>query len=373
MLAAADLHPPLSTASEQAAGHYLEGLRRYLTILPGAGRCFDNAYRCDPTGGLGPRRSPSERPPWVRSRWRVRRWPPPARPVNALHISGRRTRRQDALQLLDAAGTDHFAVPSLRSVVLADLGQLDRARADAEAGLDRSPRSAHAAHGLAHVHYETGDHEAGRAWLTGWAADFDRRGMGPHLDWHLALHDLALGDVEQLLDRYARSVAPCTAATLYVDAVDILWRSRLRGVPVEDQLAALRGVVPTPEAATGSSLAVLHSVVLLAGTGDEVGLRAAVRVLPKGAGRSVLGIARALLAVVTGDLTTAVQELESVDGDLVSVAASDAQLDLVSSTLLRCYDQLDRAPAPDVFLMARLRRCDRAEVELAPRRRPPAG
>jgi hypothetical protein len=282
--------------------------------------------------------------------------------LNALHGSGRRTRRQEALAMLDAAvatGTDHFVVPSLRSVIVADFGQLDRARADAEAGLEANPRSAHAAHGMAHVFYETADHEIGREWLSSWTADFDPRASGLHLSWHLALHDLALGDVEGLLARYEGNMRPHTNPGLYVDAVDILWRSRLRGVGVKDQFAALRSVVPPVGSVRTTSLALTQSCVVLAGDLDEVGLCAAVEQIEAKAQdavsrQAVLPIAQALLAIVQRDLARAVQHFESIDGGLVAVAGSNAQLDLMSNTLLWCYEQLGQDVRADVFLVKRL-------------------
>ena len=190
--------------------------------------------------------------------------------MNALHISGRTSRRQDALALLDAAGSaDHFAVPSMRSVILADLGQLGRARADAELGLAGNARSADAAHGLAHVFYERSDHEVGRDWLSSWTADFDPQNCGVHLSWHLALHDLALGDVDRLLERYDRAILPHSSSSLYVDAVDILWRSRLTGIEDRDRFAALRSIVPVPEKARESSLGLLQACVALAARGTK--------------------------------------------------------------------------------------------------------
>ena len=405
---APDWHPPLSTESEEAAGFYLEGLHRHLSILPAVGRSFDNAFKHDPTFGVGAaalavaasgvgevelarqalqaaRTAAPKAPAMSRSHIHavdalltlpttralavagkhLASFPHDvfilAMTLQSLHSSGRRTRRQEALAFLDAAvrtGVEHFAVPSLRSVIVADVGAIDEARADAEAGLAANPRSAHAAHGLAHVFYETGDHEVGRDWLSTWTADFDPRASGVHLSWHLALHDLALGDVAGLLARYARSIRPHSSSSLYVDATDILWRSRLSGVAVKEQFAALRIIVPAVGDVRSTSLAIMQSVVVLAGDCDADGLRAAVRLLeaskPAVYRDAVLPIARALQAIVEGKLEVAVTQLASVDGELVALAGSNAQLDLVSQTLLWCYQQLGVVPPAEVFLVARV-------------------
>lgn len=388
-------HAPLSTSPEAAAA-YLEGLHRYLTILPAAGRSFSNAFELDPSFGAGAaalavaatgvgeldlaqralaaaRESAAAAPDMTRSQitavdafltqpstralrtagQHLRRYPADvlvlALTLNTLHGSGRPRRRQEALELLDrasATGTDHFAVPSLRSVIAADLGLLDEARDDALAGLAANGRSAHAAHGLAHVHYERAEHEQGRTWLTTWTADFDPRASGVHLTWHLALHDLALGDRDALLARYDNRLRPHLTSTLYVDAVDILWRLQLSGADVSQRFSSLQEVVPAVAHVRGSSLSRLQAVVVRRGADDAV--------LAPGIDPSTARVAQALQAIHVRDLEAAVEHLEAVGGELVTLAASNAQLDLVSQTLTWCYAQLGRQPREDAFLVARL-------------------
>jgi uncharacterized NAD(P)/FAD-binding protein YdhS len=61
--------------------------------------------------------------------------------------------------------------------------------------LAAEPAAGHAVHAKAHVHYETGDHAAGLAWIDRWistcGAEASHRA---HFSWHAALHELALGD-----------------------------------------------------------------------------------------------------------------------------------------------------------------------------------
>jgi len=408
--ASAPWHPPLSTDSDDAAAHYLEGLHRYLSILPAAPRSFDNAVRADPTFavgaaalavtamGVGERelamrslasaraaaRDDPDLPAMSRSHigavdafltgpapralgiagTHLRAHPGDvfvlALTMGALHTNNRVTRRQEALGLLDdalAAGVDHFAVPSLRSFVVADLGDLDRARADAESGLAANARSAHAAHGMAHVFYETAQHEAGRDWLTAWTADFDPRASGLHLSWHLALHDLALGDLDRLERRYETSIRPHAGPTLFIDAVDILWRSRLAGADDPARWSSLRTIVPAVAEVRTTSLALIASIVVLAGSGDTTGLGAAIawlRTLRRNplCREVILPIAEALLAIAQGDIARAARQLEGVGDELVAVSASNAQLDLLSCTLRWCEERL--AVECSSFLGARL-------------------
>jgi hypothetical protein len=52
-----------------------------------------------------------------------------------------------------------------------------------------------AGHTLAHVYFETDDHDAGAGFLSGWLASYERTATYfCHLAWHLALFALAAGD-----------------------------------------------------------------------------------------------------------------------------------------------------------------------------------
>jgi uncharacterized NAD(P)/FAD-binding protein YdhS len=65
----------------------------------------------------------------------------------------------------------------------------------AEAALDADPTNGNAAHGLAHVHYETDAHGTGLRWLGEWiGSDGRTQRFLPHFQWHAALHELAMGD-----------------------------------------------------------------------------------------------------------------------------------------------------------------------------------
>ena len=69
--------------------------------------------------------------------------------------------------------------------------------------LGEAPDAGHSAHARAHAHYETGDHCAGLAWMDDWV-----RGKGAqtdslsHFAWHAALHELSIGDLDAVRQRY---------------------------------------------------------------------------------------------------------------------------------------------------------------------------
>jgi len=106
-------------------------------------------------------------------------------------------------------------------------------------------------------------------------------------------------------------------------------------------------------------LSLLQSVVALAGDGDATALRSALATMRSSRAapvvRAVLApITEALLAIAEGEPARAIPLLESISGDLVCVAASNAQLDLVSLTLQWCYAVTKQTPSSDTFLSARL-------------------
>jgi hypothetical protein len=94
------------------------------------------------------------------------------------------------------------------------------------------PAAGHAVHAKAHVHYETGDHRAGLAWLDGWIATCGAQASHrAHFSWHAALHELALGDADAVAARYATQLAPPTVdgVRALIDSASLLWRAQLAG------------------------------------------------------------------------------------------------------------------------------------------------
>lgn len=62
--------------------------------------------------------------------------------------------------------------------------------------LAEEPGAGHSVHARTHVHYETGDHAAGLAWIDSWIVERGRRTDNlTHFAWHAALHELAQCDL----------------------------------------------------------------------------------------------------------------------------------------------------------------------------------
>lgn len=327
------------------------------------------------------------------ARRHLRRWP---RDVLALSMlvpglswSGRPGAAEAMLDLVDelapAFGDDWWML-GLRAFGQQERGRYEEAFALAARSLELEPRSIPAAHARTHVHYETGDHDAGHAWLTRWCADMSpSSGYYSHLSWHLALHELANGDLDSVLLRFARDMAPGPATrplrAVLIDGASLAWRCRLRDVPQ----AHLPGA-PVLEAVAGTMHSLpnvflgVHAVLAAAAAEDESALAA----LAASADRSpvpfvtdlVRPLADALRAYVEGRYADAADGLAALIGSSDRLGGSHAQREVVEDTLLASMlragrqDQacavllarLDRRPSPyDERLLARLPREETAK------------
>ncbi|MDV9179053.1 lycopene cyclase, partial [Streptomyces sp. W16] len=126
----------------------------------------------------------------------------------------------------------HWFHTSLLAFLRQEQGRLHEAGELAHRALGVEPASGHAVHALAHVHYESGAHEAGRDWLDGWVSGQGRGAVHrAHFSWHIALHELALDDPAAVRRRWFAQLAPgrVTGVRALVDSGSLLWRGRPRG------------------------------------------------------------------------------------------------------------------------------------------------
>lgn len=286
----------------------------------------------------------------------------------------------DALRLLDLtspAFDGHWFHTSLLAFLRQEQGRLDEAGELAHRALAVEPVSGHAVHALAHVHYESGAHEAGRDWLDRWVSG---RGRGAvhkaHFSWHIALHELALDDPAAVRRRWFAQLAPgrVRGVRALVDSGSMLWRARLSDswhgeLPTADVLDAVaRDVLERP----ATAFTALHAAVALTAAGD---LPALHRLRDHATGADpvqrevVVPLCEAFAALVEGRFAQAARGLETLLPALRRVGGSAAQREVVEETLLyalvadgrcdaarRLLDaRLDRKPAPrDRRLLAAL-------------------
>jgi hypothetical protein len=240
-------------------------------------------------------------------------------------------------------------------------------------------------HALAHVLYETGQHEHGRVWLDHWVAQSGRSASHrAHFSWHAALHELALGDTEAVRRRYYSQLAPpaVTGVRALVDSTSLVWRWRVTlagwdaavssGLGGSSQAAfpgesatppvaeVLAGVDPALLDHPQTPFVALHAAVALAAAGDAERVRRLARHC-RGQGDSALArtVARAcdaFEAALEQRWAAAVQIFDDVLPGLAGVGGSLAQREIVEETMLLCLVHAGRAGAVERLLEARLDR-----------------
>ncbi|WP_240529784.1 FAD/NAD(P)-binding protein [Streptomyces mangrovisoli] len=383
---------PLSTHAAAAAAHR-RGLDRVLKVRSGARECFERAVELDPGFALGHAAlallghecgAPVDVPRSLARARRGARERADERERSFVDVVTRRVHGDDgdaallrhlenhpadALALAAAVPTiafsgvadldDDYALGLLRRTAPAhdghwfhtsllaflrqEQGRLHEAGELAHRALAAEPASGHAVHALAHVHYESGAHEAGRDWLDGWVGGHGRGAVHrAHFSWHIALHELALDDPEAVRRRWRTQLAPgrVNGVRALVDSGSLLWRARLSGtwpgddLPVADVLDAVaREVVERP----ATAFTALHAAVALTAAGDLWALR---RLRDHAAGadatqREVIApLCDALGALVEERFAEAARGLSALLPVLRRVGGSAAQREVVEETLL---------------------------------------
>jgi hypothetical protein len=235
--------------------------------------------------------------------------------------------------------------------------------------LAQEPSAGHSAHARAHAHYETGDHEAGLAWMDAWVTG-DGAGTESltHFSWHAALHELSLGDTAAVRRRYDAQLRPGTAlgCRTLVDTGSLLFRWALTpgatGVPPMAGVADAAGRDALERPAT--PFLALHAAVVLLTLDDAAGLEALTRwaeAHERPTFREVVApLVRALGLMRAGSCSAAADGLGALTDALPRLGGSDAQREIVEeariAALLRAgrYDdaralldlRLDRRRSP---------------------------
>ncbi|MER6419881.1 FAD/NAD(P)-binding protein [Streptomyces sp. NPDC001137] len=259
----------------------------------------------------------------------------------------------------------HWFHTSLLAFLRQEQGRLHEAGELAHRALAVEPASGHAVHALAHVHYESGVHEAGRDWLDGWVSGQGRGAVHrAHFSWHIALHELALDDPAALRRRWFAQLAPgrvVTGVRALVDSGSLLWRARLSGswrgeLPAGDVLGTVAlDVLERP----ATAFTALHAAVALAAAGDLAALH---RLRDHAAGadsvqREVIApLCEAFAAVVEERFQEAARGLDALLPVLRRVGGSAAQREVVEETLLYALVAAGRCDAARRLLDARLER-----------------
>lgn len=242
-----------------------------------------------------------------------------------------------------------------------------------ERALARNPRNAHAAHARIHAHVELGETAAGVAFLTDWVRDYEAAAqLHCHLNWHLALFELDLGQSDRAMARYQAAIRPGCAssapmATL-ADAASLLWRCALhdagpRPLPWEEVAALAEQRFPR----AGLAFADLHAAMAEAATGSAARLErriaelehlASLGKLPQG--RVAPMLCRGLGAFARGEPAEAADLLMAAMPEVTRIAGSHAQREVFEDTLIAALLASGRSEPAREWLARRLARRPRA-------------
>jgi tetratricopeptide (TPR) repeat protein len=410
---------PLSTACAAARDAYVQGYDLALTLYPGAVEAFDRALTADPGFALAyagkaqvlmrEGKAAAARAALVAAKdvasglpareaghigffdlafagrtdnaiaalhTHLTAWPrdalmlaSAANPNGLIGGSGRIGQKHQIAALMDSLaphyGDDYWFL-SYHATALSEDGQLAAARPKIERSVALNPNNAHAAHGFAHVCYESGDADTGRGFLSSWLATYPREGaFHGHLSWHLALFELGAGHWPEALRLYQDAIAldrhsggPQQKMT---DGTAFLWRSELAGLPRD--AAAWRAMYEYGSSALprpGAGLADLHVILTLAVMCDDAALDARTRQMEDLAhegrypsGSYLPALSRGFVAFERGDFSEAIASLAPLAGENERIGGSRAQHDLIEFTLLKAYLKADRLAEARRLLGAR--------------------
>jgi hypothetical protein len=393
----------LSTTSPAARDAYIEGCDAKLTMYPGAIEAFDRAISADPrfalahaakahallersdaaaarasmaaanslTDGLSVREAShvaffgllvagDAEAALSALHVHLNAWPRDAVALattaftnGLIGSSGRAGQKRRLLELLEGLAPsygDDWWFTAHHGMALSENGQRDAARPKIERSLAQNPKNPWAAHALAHLCYEEGDPNAGRAFLKSWLPTYPRNGsLYSHLNWHLALGHLEAGDAMAAYRLFQEAFAPDVNSVLprgkVTDPVSFLWRWELAGYPRDADAWRLMHDFTTgafPHA--GVAFSDMHLALTEAVAGNDRALEARTRQIDELArncrypsGPLVPAVSQAFVAFERRDFSAAIDALEPIAGELERIGGSRAQLDLVEFTLLKAY------------------------------------
>lgn len=270
-------------------------------------------------------------------------------PFGLLAFSGQRHWREQILELLDATrksypGDDWWHLTT-SGFAKAELGDLQQAREDAERAWLLC-ESGNCAHSLAHVHFECGAWKEAATFIKDWDDTHGRHSdMRHHLLWHLALLDCERGGItDDLIDLYGRefdaAISDPMPLTTFSDNASLLWRCKLAGVVVPDELCEdLQVYAETHYPKFGFTFADIHRVMSVALRNDSEQQQDLLRKLTdlsheRGSDvvNCMLEYARGFKAFADEDYAAAVTILDPVISDSVLLGGSNPQRRIIEET-----------------------------------------
>jgi len=264
-------------------------------------------------------------------------------------FSGRKGRELELRQLMDELAPAYGETPWFlvqHAFAQVETGDTEIARKTIERAMALDPESAHGAHVKAHVHYEAGEKEQGLKYLQQWLPGYAKDGLlHCHINWHVALWQMELGDAEEATRTYLRGVHPGASwgppINVLTDAAAFLWRAGLAGNPRDTKLwqeVSAYGSKYFP--AAGLAFADVHRALAYAATGDELALETLLGELRERdkagklfAGPIVPHLVEAFDAFARKDYAKAIALIEPHMAEHERIGGSRAQRRLIDLTL----------------------------------------
>ncbi len=233
---------------------------------------------------------------------------------------------------------------------LEECGEYDAAEAYGREAVERNPEDLWAIHAVAHVLEMRGRMKEGLEWLDvpadRWA---DRNPFRGHLWWHRALFAHELGDFDQVLALYDRSIRS-EKSDFYLDiqnAAALLLRLEFQGVDVGDRWGELADHAETHVDDHALAFTDLHCMMSLAREGRWDAARRLIASLHDYAKQPdnyeaatlepvTIPLCEALLAYAAAEYERAIEILLPIRYALSPVGGSHAQRDVFLQLLLEC-------------------------------------
>lgn len=287
-------------------------------------------------------------------------------------FSGRLERNDEQLALLEplagAYGDDWWFLSQI-AFAYNELFRHEEARQATERSLRGYARNGHASHTMAHIQYETGDAEGGANFLREWLVGYDAANqLYVHNHWHLALFELAAGNLERVVDLYDRVIRPEVSTSpplgTVADAAALLWRCNLTErpateLPWEPLAEWSRKMFPQP----GMTWADAHCMIAWAAVNDQAKLgqlieqlrdRVAAGKVYAGAMFPVLG--EGFQAFAAEDWERAATTFDSIAPEVIRLGGSHAQRDVFEETRIEAHARAGHLEAARNLLEERLDR-----------------
>ena len=251
-----------------------------------------------------------------------------------------------------------------------EIDRIEEARTLAARSLEIRRDNSNGVHAMAHVHFESGESDSGSDFMRDWFADHPQRGhFYTHLSWHHALFELDRGRPNDALAIYDDAIAPqdgeiTSPLGALADGASFLWRCRLYGVaPAGLPWQEIAELATSAFPKAGTAWVDAHKGIALAALHDDEGvdalldgLRAAADRGHPTAGLVVAPVVEAMRAFAHERYDEAADGLESVHDLLVSLGGSNAQRDVFEETLAEAYLRSGKYDKAHAFLTERLGR-----------------